>query len=287
MRRFERGFWLKFLLVNGLLVTCTHATPLMQLPKEQRAQLQQLFAQWFASSDDGARPNGDASEETAELQRQWSQWHWRQSLQGGRWRLQESKPYAGYGNYELNRTARRPAFIQAPHHPTDLHTGAIAERLFNATAARAWMRSTLPRNAPASDGGNSDMAHRDDSPLLRASLAFARVYPQGQVIQIHAFEGGKRKSAQAGNAEIILSNGTAHPDVRLLGVAQCLRAHYQVRVYGRDVRELGATQNSIGRGLRAQGFAGFMHIELSQPLRRQLLRDETQLARLARCLNPS
>ena len=71
-----------------------------------------------------------------------------------------------------------------------------------------------------------------------------------------------------------------------MAVADCLQRRLQepVRLYPRDVRELGATRNVQGRLLRERGHDGFVHVELAQPLRERLRNEQELRSGFAACL---
>jgi hypothetical protein len=88
-------------------------------------------------------------------------------------------------------------------------------------------------------------------------------------------------------ADAIVSDGSSAPSELLLDLADCLSAAFPKRsilVYPIDTDQLGATTNAQGRALRAAGFAGFAHLELSAAFRKTLVADPAERARLAACL---
>ncbi|PIX01067.1 MAG: hypothetical protein COZ79_08885, partial [Hydrogenophilales bacterium CG_4_8_14_3_um_filter_62_83] len=146
--------------------------------------------------------------------------------------------------------------LQMPHAFNDAMTGQIGIALFRRGrfGAAAW--NTVPRDFVA-DGRrvDADMAHLDDSYAARKAAA-------------------------------ILSDGSRTPAAALHRLATCIAAKTGARVltYPEDVRELGATTNTVAAALRREGFVGFVHIEMSRPLRTDLAHSPAQQRKLLSCL---
>jgi len=192
----------------------------------------------------------------------------------------------GRGSYLLRPEGAIPLAVFAPHRGADLQTGTLAAALFdeNDIAAAAW--NSAPRRAddgcPAGDPTRHETHH-----LTAFSLAFADAYPAGRIVQLHGFDGAKRRSRAAQLADIIVSEGTDAPNPRLYDVADCLSRElhpWRVAVYPGDVAELGALRNRQGRSLRAIGFTGFVHIEMPRDVRRTLVANREQREAFAHCL---
>lgn len=180
-----------------------------------------------------------------------------------------------------------PVALVAPHRGADRDTGPLAKMLFeeNPFAAAAW--NSAPRRSGELCPHSADVARLPTHYLTAFSLAFARAYPAGRVVQLHGFEGDKRAGAAARKADVILSDGSRNPAPRLLDLADCLNHAFpgkQIAVFPIDSEELGATSNAQGQALRAAGYTGFTHVELSPAFRRELVGDQTVRARLASCL---
>lgn len=180
-----------------------------------------------------------------------------------------------------------PVAITAPHRGADRLTGELAGALFeeHTFAAAAW--NSAPRRGGPECVYSGDIARMPTHYLTAFSLAFARSYPDGRVVQLHGFDHAKRRSQVAGEAGMILSDGSRNPSGRLLDLADCLTKAFpdvKVAVFPIDSEELGATTNAQGRALRTAGFQGFSHLELSEPLRRRLVDSTEDRARLALCL---
>ncbi len=195
----------------------------------------------------------------------------------------------GRGFYLIRdrRVADAPVFLQAPHRFKDLDTGAIAAALAVTGAFRMSAWNTVPRWAPNDRSDRrADLAHRDVSHFNAATAAFAAAHPDGVVVQLHGFAVGKRRTSAGRSADVIVSSGRRSLSGPAEHVRDCLRSRLSVvvRGYGDDVHELGATTNRNAAMLRAQGFKRFVHVELARALRRSLLEDAAQRARLRQCL---
>jgi len=177
--------------------------------------------------------------------------------------------------------------LQMPHAFNDAMTGQIGIALFRRGrfGAAAW--NTVPRDFVA-DGRrvDADMAHLDDSYFIAFARAFAQRHPQDHLYQLHGFEQENRLSDAARKAAAILSDGSRTPAAALHRLATCIAAKTGARVltYPEDVRELGATTNTVAAALRREGFVGFVHIEMSRPLRTDLAHSPAQQRKLLSCL---
>lgn len=194
--------------------------------------------------------------------------------QGGEdfWLLREQSARTGRGIYLLRRAPTLPLAWQAPHSFKDLDTDQLALMLM-LQGGRAATWNTVPRYGENGDRTDADLAHLAESYLAAFSRAFARVYPQGTVIQLHGFTPASRTSVAGQGADLILSAGHHFPGYRLRQAAACLAGRLPggVLLYPDQVRELGGTTNQVGALLRRAGFADFIHMELSAALRRRLL----------------
>jgi hypothetical protein len=180
-----------------------------------------------------------------------------------------------------------PVAIVAPHRGADLRTGEIAAALFAEYpfAAAAWNSAPRRSSAGCADGG--DITREPTHYLTAFSQAFARRHPQGRIVQLHGFDPARRVDRAAMEADAIVSDGSRTPSQRLLDFAACMSAAFagrSIQVFPIDTEELGATSNAQGQALRAAGYAGFVHLELSAAFRQELQADPAERARLAACL---
>ncbi|GAA3903357.1 hypothetical protein GCM10022228_12040 [Halomonas cibimaris] len=194
------------------------------------------------------------------------------------------KPQArdGRGLFATRIEGGMPLLIQAPHQYFDRRTGTLARRLFMESTAVAAAWNTVHRY----HGDDTDLVHIADSYLHALSRAFADVYPDGRILQLHGFSRDKRDTPAGRSAQAILSDGSRSPPEALARLAGCLadRLDIQARLYPRDVRELGATTNTLAADVRRRGFNGFVHLELDASLRKRLIRDAAARAALLQCV---
>ena len=182
----------------------------------------------------------------------------------------------GGGSYLLRQGAGAiPLLISAPHRNADLLTGTLTMRFFIEGQARAAAWNSVPRRSACAED-ESDIARLERHPFTAFTSAFARAHPNGRVVQVHGFDVGRRRTAEARAASVILSSGSRDISPTLESIAACLRhdlPSLNVALFPLDVSELGATRNAQGRSLRDIGFQGFVHAELSLELRRRLVED--------------
>ncbi len=172
----------------------------------------------------------------------------------------------GRGFFAVNSRASHNRLLQAPHADSDLYTGKIASRLFLEGGFKAAQWNTVKRDI-------SDMAHTPNTYWQAFTQAFARQYPDGKIIQLHGFEQDRRKTNAGEASDMILSAGHNLPPLWLQQTAACLKQRFPARVslYQLDVKELGGTTNVQGQLLRSLGHDGFLHIEMSKNMRKELL----------------
>jgi len=185
----------------------------------------------------------------------------------------------GRGLFAINTQATKNRLLQAPHADSDLYTGKIADRLFLEGEFKAAQWNTVKRDI-------SDMAHEPDTYWQAFTLAFAKQYPDGKIIQLHGYEQDIRKTAAGEASDMILSAGHKAPPPWLQQTAACLKNAFPKRVslYPSDVRELGGTGNVQGRLLQALKHDGFLHIEMSKAMRKELLDNADTRKLLLNCL---
>lgn len=185
----------------------------------------------------------------------------------------------GRGFYLFRDGPSAEIALEAPHAPSDLYTGEIALALYREAPFLAAAWSTVHRR-------QADLAHLSESYFGAFTLAVGAVCPRAAIIQLHGFETGRRLSRDAGGAAVIVSGGTLEPGRRLRRVAECLERPFPdlVKLFPRDVGELGGTRNVQARALRRAGHEGFVHLEMSVAFRRRLRDDAETRKMLAACL---
>ena len=151
--------------------------------------------------------------------------------------------------------------------------------LFGQGGVRAGAWNTVRRS-----GG--DLAHLPASYLQAFTRAFAATHRRGLLVQLHGFETSKRTSEAGAAADMIVSNGTREPPLWLLAVARGFRdgVARKVKVYPNDIKELGGTTNAQANLLRDLGHDGFLHVDMSQGLRKQLRDDQSLREVFLKCL---
>jgi hypothetical protein len=183
------------------------------------------------------------------------------------WVLQEESGHIrGRGFYVLRPQASLPIALQAPHSFYDEHTQVIAARLFREADITAAAWNTVHRSTV-------DLAHTQGHYLNALTRAFVAARPSGVIVQLHGFVPKKRKTTAAASADLILSNGTKYPQPWIIEAASLFQdnvGHGVARLYPRDVLELGGTTNTQGAIIRAAERGRFIHLEMSQALRRKL-----------------
>lgn len=181
----------------------------------------------------------------------------------------------GRGFYLFCPQAASHSALQVPHAFKDLHSGRIALAMANRARFRVVAWNTVPRYSDDEQGRHSaDLAHLQESYFTALTRALATDNTIEQVIQLHGFSRQKRKG-NGQQAHIIVSNGTRQPNQALFDLATRLHKVLDIdtRVFPYDIRELGALSNRQGHLLREADNPGFIHIELSAEIRRQLRND--------------
>ena len=187
----------------------------------------------------------------------------------------------GRGFYVFRDAPAPGLAIQAPHSPSDLSTGEIALLLYRETRAAAAAWSTVHRR-------EADLAHLTASHFHSFSLAFARAFPAGRLVQIHGFDAENPASGRDPAMGMVVSSGTRQPGPLVRSSCGCLERSFPslVRLYPEQVGELGGTTNTQARALSSIGYQGFFHLEMSRSFRGRIREDAASLATLAGCLRP-
>lgn len=161
--------------------------------------------------------------------------------------------------------------LQVPHAFFDLKTGEIGQQWFE-QAPEDVRPDILMRNVEHRyETERSDLSRLSKSLFTAVVEAFLDLQMHIAIIQVHGFNDARRETVSAGGADFILSNSTPIPAPYLLAVQSCLRDNNALlaRVYGRDVFELGATINPVGRLIKSRktNKASFLHIEMPSRIR--------------------
>lgn len=169
--------------------------------------------------------------------------------------------------------------LQIPHAFFDLHTKQIGESWFALPAYNNNRPDILMLNTEHRyETKNSDMSRIQYSLFTAVVAAFIELDKSVSVVQLHGFNPTIRKSDSGTASDFILSNGTEIPSPGFLTMQSCLRDNMGIlaRTYGRDVFELGATINPVGKLIRSktEHQVSFLHIEMSTSIRQAFVADE-------------
>jgi hypothetical protein len=200
---------------------------------------------------------------------------------------QEPGECTGQGLYLVRLDATAELALQVPHGYFDRYTDDIAAGLLPAAVRIIALNTARRFYTRQGSKVDADLAHRSDNFFAALTHAFARVFPYGRLVQLHGFNPEKRQSEAGRSATAIISAGSGTLSAESMVVATCLHPLFDglVRLYPRDVRELGGTGNLQGRMLRANGHDGFVHMELNRKTRERLRDDEKLRSDFAACLS--
>ncbi|ETX01207.1 hypothetical protein [Candidatus Entotheonella palauensis] len=198
----------------------------------------------------------------------------------------EGKRY-GRGLYAFRQALPYPLALQAPHSFKEYYTRQIVLDMMREgnVAAAAW--NTVPRLIKQYGATiDADLAHQEYSFFKAFSRAFAIHYAHGRILQIHGFAQQKRTTQAGATADMIISSGRQIPTPAVLAAGQCLKQRIAgpVHIYPRDVLELGATTNAIGRALMQLGHSGFVHLEISRGLRERMRNNASMRQSVLQCM---
>jgi len=181
--------------------------------------------------------------------------------------------------------------LMVPHGFYDLYTDNISFKLLNKDCFTACAWNTVHRHGKFSDNYDGkkkhwDLADLDNSYFIAFTRAFARAIPNGFLLQIHGFSKKKRISKIAQQTDMVVSSGNSLPANEIQKFSACLNKQLpaMVRLYPDEIRDLGATQNISGKVLRSLKHPGFIHIEMSYQLRRQLIKNVNVRKSLLNCI---
>lgn len=179
----------------------------------------------------------------------------------------------GKGVYVFNKSATHHRVLEAPHRPTDIHTGRIAAHLMESGEFSAGGFNTVRRDTLPDDQSNYTKA--DPSYFNAFTQAFGKIHPHGNIIQIHAFDANKHEEALVENIDVILSPTTKTIPEKFATYSHCLKnLSLTVAEYPKDIQILGGTLNINAKKFREIGANGtFIHVEMKRTLRDRLNTD--------------
>ena len=189
-----------------------------------------------------------------------------------------AQPRRGSGVFVIRPDSTNRVALQCPHSFYDRFTRPITIRLFERSNVRAAAWNSVHRKV-------CDVAHEGRSyfhEFTRAFIATQRATDTDAfIVQIHGFSQAARKTKNGASADIIVSNGTRFPPQWLRATAiDLLTLSPNVRLFPTQVSELGATTNSQALLSQKHG-TSFLHVELSDPLRRKLRRQNAAIDQLS------
>ena len=187
----------------------------------------------------------------------------------------------GWGGYVFRTGAARPLVVQAPHSESDRGTGDIAFVLYRQSNARMLALNSAHRSLDAADQANVPGA-----PFALLGRESAHPEIDALVVQLHGFGVATATRYGLSGQSVVVSNGTRSPDPALQLLAGCLvRAGFDARLFPVEAPYPGGTRNAVRAAMGDAGSAGrFVHLELGEELRADLVRDADRLRSLAACL---
>jgi len=181
--------------------------------------------------------------------------------------------------------------LMIPHGFYDYHTGDIGIHLmlegqFAAAAFNTVHRYGNRKLKGVPSNETWDMADLFDTFFSAFTRAFVTTHPGGHLIQLHGFSRKKRNTDAGRNSDIIISNGTAYPSQVLTALGDCIKIKLPgiTRLYPMEIKELGGTQNTIGKVMRSMDHPGFIHLEMSLSMRKKMTYDHDIRNRFLSCL---
>lgn len=191
----------------------------------------------------------------------------------------------GFYLFAVERT--KDIALMVPHGFKDIYTDEIGMHFAKEGDFMAIAWNTRPRYKINEKGeSKQDMAKNSRSYFTAFTRAFARTMRLGKIIQLHGFMKARRKTIEGSSADMIISTGSrvVRPDI--VKISNCLQANtpYAVKVYPRDIKELGGTSNSSADILWRLGHQGFIHLSLCRPVREWLRKDRNLRKILIDCL---
>ncbi len=195
--------------------------------------------------------------------------------------VREASPQTrGWGAYVFRTGAARALVVQAPHGESDRSTGEIAFDLYRAARARALALNSAHRSL---DG--ADQANAVDVPFALFGREAGRPEVDALVVQVHGYGAATARKHGLAARSVVMSNGTRTPDPALRALAGCLaQAGFDARLFPTEASYPGGTRNAVRAAMADAGAGRFVHLELGEALRRDLVRDADRLQSFAACL---
>jgi len=187
----------------------------------------------------------------------------------------------GRGVFAFREGTTSVTILQAPHTRNDLGTGLITGAWMAHLDMRAAAWNTISRRgAPGAD-------------LARARRSYFTAFTEAAidtllvpaVIQLHGYVPERRATRAGRDSRAIISSGQRATNRPARDIARRLSRHIApVRLFPRDIDELGATRNPVGSLLQRRGRGAFVHVELARDLRERLRHEHALRLDLGLCL---
>lgn len=186
--------------------------------------------------------------------------------------LRETKNvHRGAGVFALRCGVASDLVIQSPHGYFDLNTSGLGYKIFVETKARWLFQNTLHRyrgrenETPEDPDHPADVAHNPDLLFQAATKGALDARKSFLFVQFHGFDTAGR------GTDIVLSDGRPRQQRMSERLEKIWKGHgWNVSVYGKHIRELGATTNIQGKAVaRANG--RFLHMEMDEEVRKALV----------------
>lgn len=186
----------------------------------------------------------------------------------------------GWGGYVFRTGAARALVLQAPHADSDRRTGVIALALYRATGARVLALNSAHRSVD-----RADQANAVGSTFAMLGREAAKPDVDALVLQVHGYGAATAQRHGLAASSLVLSNGTRVPDPALRDLAACLAdAQFDVRVFPTQAPYPGGTRNAVRAAMAGAGAGRFVHVELGEVLRADLVQDTARLQAFAACI---
>lgn len=183
----------------------------------------------------------------------------------------------GWGFYVIKTDTQVKNLLSIPHRFHDLKTANIGKKLVKKYPYRAIVFNTVHRSI-------LDIAHHRYTLYNAFHLAFSRTFPQETIYQIHGFNNMNRLSDDAKDSDIIISS-TSLPTPQTQELVICLnKQSYLTYLYGKDIYELGGTQNAQALLLKEENIHNFIHIEINANTREILDQNRSARKNIQKCL---
>ncbi|MCB1053234.1 MAG: hypothetical protein KDC71_21720 [Acidobacteria bacterium] len=186
------------------------------------------------------------------------------------WTIIADTSQSGWGWFAFNPNSDGPVLV-VPHAFYDRQTAELGLQLFATGRFRAIAINTAHR----SSGPNQDWARLDVSPLLTWTHVLAQDSGPVLFMQIHGFSMDKHPDLKRDKLAMVLSSGSEETRTQCACVYERLVQHgFPAALYGWNAFELGGSKNAQYKALQALPHTYFVHLEIGDALRKQLIQSE-------------